>query len=82
MRSFISIPAGVIRMPLRRYFPVADRERRVGVRPSGRLLGRRQRYRHFHSGFDLATLAIVCVLVLIAVLAVRVQRRRAIDPAE
>jgi subtilase family serine protease len=39
-------------------------------------------YRRFHSSFDLVTVAIVVALVVAAVAAVRVRRRRVASPVE
>jgi membrane protein DedA with SNARE-associated domain len=82
VRSFISIPAGVARMPLRRYLVLSL----IGSAAWAFVLaavgwGVGSGYRHFHSSFDLATIAIVVVLVALVV-AVRVQRRRATRLAE
>jgi membrane protein DedA with SNARE-associated domain len=83
VRSFISIPAGVMRMPLGRYVALSL----VGSAAwafalAGVGWGVGSGYRHFHSSFDLATAAIVVVLVLGLVAVVRAQRRRAGEAAE
>ena len=83
VRSFISIPAGVVRMPLRRYLILSLIGSAVWAFALAAVgWGVGSGYRHFHSSFDLATLAIAVLLVLVAVMAVRVQRRRGIDAAE
>jgi|SRR5438105_2863267 len=80
VRSFIAIPAGVARMPLRRYLILSLIGSAVWAFALAAVgWGFGSGYRHFHTSFDLATLAIACVLVLAVVIAVRVQRRRATD---
>jgi membrane protein DedA with SNARE-associated domain len=83
VRSFISIPAGVARMPLRRYLVlslIGSAAWAFALAAVGWGVG--SGYRHFHSSFDLATVAIVAVFVLAAAMAVRVQRRRGAEPAD
>jgi membrane protein DedA with SNARE-associated domain len=83
VRSFISIPAGVMRMPLDRYLALSLIGSAVwafALAAAGWGVG--SGYRHFHSSFDLFTAAIVFVLVLAVVAAVGVQRRRASETAK
>jgi membrane protein DedA with SNARE-associated domain len=83
VRSFISIPAGVARMPLRRYLVlslIGSAAWAFALAAVGWGVG--SGYRHFHSSFDIATVTIVIVLVAAVIVAVRVQRRRATEPAE
>ena len=54
----------------------------MGVRAGRCRMGVGSGYRRFHSSFDLATAAIVVVLVVGAVVAMRTQRRHTIEPAE
>jgi membrane protein DedA with SNARE-associated domain len=82
VRSFISIPAGVARMPLRRYFVLSltgSAAWAFALAAVGWGVG--SGYRHFHSSFDLATIAIVVVVVAALLVAVRGQRRRTTEPA-
>ena len=83
VRSFISIPAGVARMPLRRYLVltlIGSAVWAFALAAAGWGVG--TGYRRFHSSFDLVTVAIVVALVVAAVAAVRVRRRRVASPVE
>jgi membrane protein DedA with SNARE-associated domain len=83
VRSFISIPAGVMRMPLDRYVALSLIGSAVwAFALAGVGWGVGSSYRRFHSSFDLATGAIVVVLVVGVALWVGVQRHRAAEPAE
>jgi membrane protein DedA with SNARE-associated domain len=79
VRSFISIPAGVLRMPLGRYLGLSLIGSAVwAFALAGVGWGVGSGYRRFHSSFDLVTAAVVVVLVLGVVVCMGVQRRRAV----
>ena len=83
VRSFISIPAGVMRMPLHRYLVLSLIGSAVwafALAAAGWGVG--SGYRHFHSSFDLFTVAVVFALVLVVVAAAGLHRRRASETAE
>ena len=83
VRSFISIPAGFLRMPLGRYLALSLVGSAVwAFALAGAGWGVGSGYRRFHSSFDLAAAAIVLVLVLAAAVAVNMQRRRAAEAVE
>src|SRR5262249_35128153 len=82
VRSFISIPAGVMRMPLHRYLVLSLIGSAVwafALAAAGWGVG--SGYRHFHSSFELFTVAIVLALVLVVVAGAGVQRRGASETA-
>jgi membrane protein DedA with SNARE-associated domain len=83
VRSFISIPAGLVRMPLRRYLVLSLLGSAAwAFALAGVGWGVGSGYRRFHSSFDLVTVAIVVVIVLAVVAAVRVRRRTAANLRE
>jgi membrane protein DedA with SNARE-associated domain len=83
VRSFISIPAGVMRMPVGRYLALSLIGSAVwAFALAGVGWGVGRSYRRFHSSFDLVTGAIVVVLVVGVAAWVGMQRRRAAETAE
>ena len=76
VRSFVSIPAGAARMPVGRYAALTLVGSAVwAFALAGVGWGVGSGYRHFHSAFDLATVAMIVAVVVVA-LGVVVRARR------
>jgi membrane protein DedA with SNARE-associated domain len=77
VRSFISIPAGIVRMRLGRYLVFSLLGSAAwAFALAGVGWGVGSGYRRFHSSFDLVTVAVAVVLVVVLVVAVQLKRRR------
>lgn len=88
LRSFVAIPAGIVRMPLARFLPLAALGCAAfcfGIAAGGWALG--SSYNGLHRGLQLVAIALIVLALLVAGLAIWRSRRssrlnrRASDPA-